>query len=140
MSLTTSCRPWSDPAAASLHMRATEHADPGGVNCTTLKSAPARWSTSRRHPARSAWNALARSMSATGRTTSSSLKSIAEGARSVVVGRGVSLVAAQPRGDLARQLVDPARRAVDHADEPLAVVRHRGIELGGGWRLVARRT
>jgi hypothetical protein len=52
MSLTVSCRPWADPGPAELTPvpKMIEQADPGGVSCTTRKSALAAKSASSRQP------------------------------------------------------------------------------------------
>lgn len=57
MSVTTRCMPRTDPAGTSSLMpmpKATEHADPGGANCTTRNWSLAWWSTSRWKPQLSA--------------------------------------------------------------------------------------
>src|SRR5436305_745156 len=44
MSETHRCRPRADPGCTGwLRSNAIEHAEPGGVSCTTRKSSPARW-------------------------------------------------------------------------------------------------
>src|SRR5262249_30971443 len=52
MSATTNCRPFTDPGGISERPLpiVTEHAEPGGVNCTTRNCSPARWSTSTLKP------------------------------------------------------------------------------------------
>jgi len=54
MSLTTRWRPCNEPAASLAgDITVIEHAEPGGVICTTRKSPSPRWSTSRWKPTRS---------------------------------------------------------------------------------------
>ena len=58
MSDTTSCRPCAEPGAAEVTPvpKMIEHAEPGGVSCTTRKSARAKSASSRQpSPGRSPW-------------------------------------------------------------------------------------
>ena len=52
MSGTTSCRPFSDPGGESTKPLpiVIEHAEPGGVSCTTRIMGVAWWSTSTWNP------------------------------------------------------------------------------------------
>ena len=67
MSVTTRCSPSAEPGAVEVTPvpKMTEHGEPGGVSCTTRKSAPAAKSASSGHPS-ALQKSLARSTSETG--------------------------------------------------------------------------